>query len=334
MSINKELFGKMPDGKEVYAYTFENKFGASVKIITYGGALVSINVPDKNGVFADVTCGYDTLEEYFVGGQNQGALIGRYANRIGKGKFTLNGKEYTLYCNDGNNHLHGGKIGYNARVWDAEVVGEALVLSIFSPDGEEGYPGNLTLKVTYTFDDNNVFALDYEATCDADTVCNFTNHAYFNFGGYDGDDVKDHYGIIAADYITETDKELIPTGNLTPVDGTMYDFRTARKIEGNYDDNFVLGDAGKMKFAAKIWDSVSGRGTEVYTDQPGIQLYTGNFMDGGNPFKGGVPSRAHHALCLETQLWPDSPNHANFTNCVLKAGDTFKSRTEYRFFAE
>ncbi|MDD6265612.1 MAG: galactose mutarotase [Clostridia bacterium] len=339
MSIKKRVFGKMPDGNEVYEFTLTNKNNASVVIITYGGALVSINLPDKNGNFADVICGYDTLEEYIKGDQNQGALIGRYANRIGKGKFTLNGKEYSLALNNGNNHLHGGIIGYNRRLWDAKESSEngkdILELSVFSPDGEEGYPGNLTLKVTYSFDDNNILALDYEATTDKDTVCNFTNHSYFNFGGYQGDDIKNHTARFAAEQITETDSELIPTGNFIDVKGTKYDFLTEKNIEGEYDDNFVLGGDGTvLKFACEVRDTVSGRGCEVYTTQPGIQLYTGNFMDGGIPFKGGVPSRKHHAFCLETQLFPDSPNHPNFTNSVLKPGEVYKSRTEYRFFAK
>ncbi|MBQ4054190.1 MAG: galactose mutarotase, partial [Clostridia bacterium] len=239
-------------------------------------------------------------------------------------------------------HLHGGTKGYGLRLWDSEAVEgkgcDRVVMTVSSPDGEEGYPGNLELKVIYTFDDEDRLTLDYEAVCDADTVANFTNHAYFNLAGYASCDVKDHIVRIAADYITETDDELIPTGNLTPVDGTMYDLREGRAIEGEYDDNFVLNVSGEdfaePRLICEVNEPTTGRQIRVLTTMPGMQLYTGNMMAGGIPFKGGVESAYHSALCLETQRWPDSPNHDNFTDCTLRAGEKFTSRTVYEFSAK
>lgn len=342
MSIKKELFGKMPCGCEVYKYILTNSKGSFVEIINYGGALVSINVPDRNGKLGDIICGYDTLDEYLRGDQHQGALVGRFANRIKAGKFTLNGKEYVLATNDnGVNHLHGGTRGYGLRAWNSsceEGQGcDYVTMTISSPDGDEGYPGNLELKVVYTFDDDDRLTIDYEAVCDANTVANFTNHAYFNLAGYASCDVKGHIARIAADYITETDDELIPTGTLMPVDGTMYDLRTPRMLEGEYDDNFVLNASGEdfdePRLICEVSEPTSGRAVRVLTTMPGIQLYTGNMMEGGIPFKGGVPSARHSAFCLETQRWPDSPNHDNFTDCTLHAGERFTSRTVYEFIS-
>lgn len=342
MSIEKTAFGVTPDGKEVDKYTLTNAMGSSVEIITLGGAIRAINVPDRTGELDDVVCGYDTVEDYLNGDQSQGALVGRFANRIKAGKFTLNGREYKLARNDGNNHLHGGNVGFNKRLWEAvpEECGDCdkLHLHLTSPDGEEGYPGKLELDVTYTFDDDDRLTIEYRATTDADTVCNFTNHAYFNLAGYASCDVSDHEIWIAANYITETNDELIPTGKLLSVKGTKYDLRRAEKLTECFDDNFVLHKNGKdfkkPKFICEVNEPTTGRRVRVYTTLPGIQIYAGGFMDGGIPFKGGRPSFKHCAFCLETQRWPDSPNHENFSDCTLRAGDEYRSATVYEFSAK
>lgn len=335
----KNLFGKMPDGTPVYSYTLTNENGASITAIEYGGALSKIFMPDKNGDFADVICGFDTLEGYLINDQCQGALIGRYANRIAKGRFTLNGKEYVLGTNDGENHLHGGAGGYNSRLWNACIEEfsdcDKLTFTLFSPDGDEGYPGNLNVKVIYTLAADNTLKIEYSAKTDADTIVNLTNHAYFNLAGFNGGDIKNHKIKIAADKYTETDESLIPTGKILPVDGTKFDLREFTLLTECYDDNFVLADSDtELRFAADAFDTKSGRGVKVYTTLPGIQLYTGNFMKGDNLFKRGVAPMPHHAFCLETQYWPDSPNHDNFTDCILKAGEEYQSTTEFRFYTE
>ncbi len=334
--ISRKVFGTMPDGRDVYAYTLTNSKGASVKIMEYGGIIIDIYVPDKDGNFADVTCGYDTLADYLAEDQNQGALIGRYGNRIGKGKFTLNGEEIQLNLNDGNNHLHGGPTGFGKRVWDSEVAEhdgyDTVTLKLTSPDGDENYPGKLEVTVVYTFDEDNTLSIDYTATTDKDTLCNLTNHAYFNLAGFNGGDICNHKIRIDADRYTETDDELIPTGNLPAVDGTKFDLREFTMLTEYYDDNFCLNGEG-MRLIAEAVDTVSGRGMQVYTDLPGVQLYTGGFMGGDILYKRGVKSEPHHAFCLETQCWPDSPNHENFTNTVLRAGETYHTTTKYRFFA-
>ena len=342
MGIRKESFGRLADGTEIFKYTLKNTFGASVEIITLGGAIRALRVPDRNGALDDVVCGYDTPQEYLDGDQCQGALIGRFANRIKGGKFTLNGREYTLPKNDGENSLHGGFNGFGRKVWTASPVegkhADSLVMRLTSPDGEEGYPGNLEMKVTYTFDEVNRLSIEYEAKCDADTVCNFTNHAYFNLAGYASCDVKDHIIWMAAKYITETDDQLIPTGRLIPVKNTEYELRKPVPLTGMFDDNFVLRTSGrdfrKPRFVCEVSEPSSGRRVRVYTTLPGLQLYCGVMMDGGIPFKGGRPSFKHCAFCLETQRWPDSPNHPNFTDCTLRKGETFRSKTVYEFDAK
>ena len=334
--VSRKVFGTMPDGRDIFAYTMTNSSGASVKIMEYGGIIIDIYVPDKDGNFADVTCGYDTLEDYLAADQNQGALIGRYGNRIGKGRFTLNGKEYQLNLNDGNNHLHGGPTGFGTRVWESEVEEhdgyDTLTLKLTSPDGDENYPGKLDVTVVYTFDEENTITIDYTATTDKDTLCNLTNQAYFNLAGFNGGDICNHQIRIDADRYTETDSELIPTGNLPSVEGTKFDLREFTMLTEYYDDNFCLNGEG-MRLIAEAVDTVSGRGMQVYTDLPGVQLYTGGFMGGDILYKRGVKSEPHHAFCLETQCWPDSPNHENFTNTVLRAGETYHTTTKYHFFA-
>ncbi len=333
--IEKNFFGEI-NGREVSLYILKND-RLEVTLSDYGATIIRVRLTLKNGEVRDLIRGYDSLDSYMNADGYLGAVVGRVGNRICKGEFTLDGEKYELYCNNGVNHLHGGKIGFDKKIYNAVIEGDSILFSAVSPDGEEGYPGNLTLKVVYTFDDEDRLTLDYEAVCDADTVANFTNHAYFNLAGYASCDVKGHIARIAADYITETDDELIPTGTLMPVDGTMYDLRTPRAIEGEYDDNFVLNASGKdfdePKLVCEVSEPTSGRAVRVLTTMPGMQLYTGNMMEGGIPFKGGVPSARHSAFCLETQRWPDSPNHDNFTDCTLRAGEKFTSRTVYEFTA-
>lgn len=349
-NIEKKLFGTLSDGEEVYAYTMKNAGGMSVKILSYGGAIAEIRVPDRNGCFTDVVGGYDCLNSYVNGDGYQGALIGRFGNRIAKGKFTLNGVDYTLFCNDGANHLHGGKCGFNAKVWDVEAIDgdePSLKLHLFSPDGEEGYPGNLSLTVTYRLSAENGLSVRYEATSDKDTVINLTNHSYFNLGGYASGSIHSHELMLDADTYLATDGGLIPTGEIKSVAGTPFDFRSARKIgdginadngdiklAGGYDHcfNFVGGATEKPVKRAELYDAASGRVMTVYTDQPCVQFYSGNFLKNERyPFKGGYRQSPQTLMCLETQRMPDSINHAGFTNCVLKAGEKYNSTTEYRF---
>ncbi len=346
--ITKELFGKKPCGCPVEAYTLTNKNGSSVQILSMGGIIRKICVPDKNGVLADVVCGFDTVEGYLTGGGYQGALIGRYGNRIGKGKFTLNGVDYQLALNDGENHLHGGMKGFNQKIWDVVPFEKpdacGLILTTVSEDGEENYPGRLEIKVTYTFSDKDELSIHYEAETDADTILNMTNHAYFNLNGYDSGDILSHLLTIDADAITAIDSGLIATGENRPVEGTPFDFRTPTAIGarigeddeqltfgGGYDHNFVLNNGGKYAKIAELYSPKSGRCAEVYTDQPGVQIYAGNMMNGEVPFKRGIPQRPRHAVCMETQHAPDSPNHDNFPSVVLKKGEKYDTITTYAF---
>lgn len=351
MNIQKTLFGVLADGREVYAYTLKNANGMSVKIISYGGAIAEIKVPDKNGCFTDVVGGYDCLD-YYVGADGyQGALIGRWGNRIGKGRFTLEGKTYQLALNDnGINHLHGGNVGYNAKVWDVvEKDGDepALEMHILSPDGDEGYPGNLDLTVTYTLTKENGLVIRYVATTDQATALNLTNHTYFNLRGYASGSVRPLELWVDADTYLPTDEGLIPTGEIRSVEGTPFDFRTPKtmgkdmdvdsvdlKMAGGFDHclNFVGGETEEPVKRATLYDPESGRVMDVYTDQPCIQVYAGNFLKpDAYPFKGGFVKRPQALMCLETQKMPDSVNHDNFTNCVLKPGEVYDYTTEYRF---
>lgn len=349
LSIEKSLFGTMRDGTPVLCYTLKNASGASVKITQYGGAMVELHVPGRDGKLADVICGYDDLNGYLEGAGYHGALIGRFGNRIADGRFVLNGKEYHLAKNEGGiSHLHGGNIGFDQKIWDAvpeEKDGDCILhLFLISEDGEEGYPGRLEVKVTYTLTHDNALRIVYNAISDKDTIINLTNHAFYNLGGYDSGDVLGHELMIDADAITEVDERCIPTGKLLPVAGTPFDFRQAKPIGrdidqdcsqlrcGNgYDHNFVLNNNGSLAKIAEVYDPASGRVMEVYTDQPGVQLYTANGMNGTYPFKKGIAQTPRHALCLETQFFPDGPNHENFPSCVLRAGETYRHHTEYRF---
>jgi len=346
-AIDKKSFGKTPDGKEAFLYTLKNKNGMEVEITNFGGCVVSIKVPDKSGKFADVALGFDSVADYAKPDPYFGALIGRYGNRIAGGKFTLDGKTYQIPQNDGPNSLHGGKVGFDKRFWDAkdstDASGQHLHLHYLSPDGEQGFPGNLNVDVTYTLNDKNELSIAYTATTDKNTVLNLTNHTYFNLKGEGSGQIVDHQIMIAADRFTPVDATLIPTGELKSVAGTPFDLRKLTLISAHiddnneqlklglgYDHNFVLNSGGKMAMAAKVVEPASGRVLEVLTDQPGVQFYTGNHLDGTAKGKGHV-YKFRDGFCLETQHFPDSPNHPNFPSTELKPGETFKSTTIYRF---
>ncbi len=350
MSITKEFFGKKPCGCEVYAYTMKNANGMSAKILNMGGIVASLKVPDKAGNIADVVCGFDTVEDYLNGGGYQGALIGRIGNRIGKAEFTLDGVKYELYKNDGNNHLHGGKDGFNVKIWDVlpyEIEGNSyLELSYNSPDGEENYPGNLGVKVTYVLTADNALYIEYTAACDKKTIVNLTNHAYFNLGGYDSGDVLNHTLWLDADKVSDVDDELIPTGDSLCVCETPFDFRTPKtlgkdinednvllKRGGGYDHNFILNADGTIKHIGTLTDTASGRAMKVYTDQPCIQIYSANMIDeSACAFKGGVAQKKRCAVCMETQHMPDSINHPGFTDVTLTPGQIYRTTTIYKFY--
>ena len=331
--IKKSVFDKLSCGTEIISYTISNDAGASVVILNYGGIIQKINVPDKDSNIKDIICGFDTIEGYKTGGGYQGALLGRYCNRIKEGKFTLNGVDYVLAKNDGGlNHLHGGDIGFDSKIWGVEVVGDdTLIMTLTSPDGEEGYPGNLDIKVTYTFDAGSALTIRYEATTDKDTVLNMSNHAYFNLNGYDGGDVLSDLLFIDSCEITEIDEELIPTGRILPVEGTKFDFRQFRAIEFPFDNNFVVTPDGTIKYVAEVRSPKTGIAMEVYTNKPAVQLYNGVMMKSPVNFKNSVPQIPLHAVCLETQYYPDSPNHDNFPSCVLKPDGKYDFTTVYKF---
>ncbi len=351
MSISKKFFGKLSDGREVFAYTMTNSNGVSAKILTYGGAIAQLCVPDRNGCFTDVVGGYDCLDSYVNGDGYQGALIGRIGNRICKGKFTLEGKEYSMFINNGVNHLHGGQYGYNAKVWDvleAEDADEPILkLHILSPDGDEGYSGNLDVTVTYTLTNQNGLCIHYEATTDKTTIVNLTNHCYFNMNGYASGSIAEQILMLDADTYLPTDDTLIPTGEIKSVEGTPFDFRAPKKIgkdigaddndlllAGGYDHcfNFVGGESKTPVKRAELYSEESGRVMEVYTNQPCVQFYSGNFLKNEKyPFKGGYRQVKQTLLCLETQKMPDSINHKNFTDCVLTPDKKYDYTTEYRF---
>lgn len=350
MSIEKSLFGKLADGREVYAYTLKNANGMSAKILSYGGAIAELRVPDRNGCFSDVVGGYDCIESYVDAAGYQGALIGRFGNRINKGKFTLDGVDYSLYINNHDNHLHGGKFGFNSKIWDVtEIDGDepSLKLHILSPDGDEGYPGDLDLTVTYHLSNNNGLSIRYEATTSKATILNLTNHCYFNIGGYASGSVHSHELMLDADTFLPTDSRLIPTGEIRSVEGTPFDFRTPKKIgqdigsdceairiAGGYDHcfNFTGGETTEPVKRCQVYDEVSGRVMSVYTNQPCVQFYTGNSLNNEKyHFKGGYRQCPQTFLCLETQHMPDSINHSNFTNCVLRPNEKYDYTTEYRF---
>ncbi|PYN82528.1 MAG: galactose-1-epimerase [Candidatus Rokuibacteriota bacterium] len=348
VETRREAFQKEIDGRKVDLFTLKASTGMVVKITNQGGKIVQLLVPDKDNHLGDVVLGYETVDQYVTGRASFGAIIGRYANRIAKGRFTLNGREYQLPVNNGPNHLHGGK-GTHFLVFDARQLDErTLQLTYNFKDGEEGYPGNTNLKVVYAVTDDQQLRITYEAVTDRPTVVNFTNHAFFNLAGEGRGDVLDHELTVNADRFTPIDATSIPTGELRAVKGTPMDFtRPARigarindsdeqlKFGTGYDHNYVLNKtAGELSFAARLSDPVSGRIMEVYTTEPGMQLYTGNFLTGKAPNdvgKGGKPYPVRSAVCLETQHFPDSPNKAGFPTTVLNPGQWFTSTTVYKF---
>ncbi|HYG97572.1 MAG TPA: aldose epimerase family protein [Terriglobales bacterium] len=332
------------DGKPVFYYVLKNKNGLEAKLTNYGATLISLSVPDRNGKFDDVVLGYDDVSGYEKGTSYIGATIGRYGNRIGKAKFTLNEQTYTLATNDGPNSLHGGTKGFNKVVWEtSHVSANAIQFTYLSKDGEEGYPGNLTAKITYTLTDDNELRLDYEAATDQDTIQNLTHHSYFNLAAADSD-ILAHELVLNANRFTPVDGGLIPTGELREVEGTPFDFRkqtaiSARinqddeqlKLGRGYDHNWVLnGELGKLQLAAQVYEPRSGRTMEVTTTEPGIQFYSGNFLN-GEKGKGGKPMAYRTGFCLETQHFPDSPNHAEFPTTTLKAGQQYRTTTVFKF---
>lgn len=350
MSIVKQQFGITPDGCMTHRYTMKNEAGMSVSILDFGGAIQQILVPDRDGRFCDVVGGYDHIYDYYYGDGYQGALIGRVGNRICRGKFTLEGKDYSLYINNGENHLHGGKVGFDHKIWEVTPTdGEepSLALHYVSPDGEEGYPGTLDVHVTYTLKKTNALSIRYTATTDRTTILNLTNHCYFNLGGFASGKVYDHELWLDADTYLPTDETLIPTGEQKSVAGTPFDFRTPKavgkdffaedtnlKLGGGYDHcfNFVGGESKEPVCRASLYDPKSGREMRVITNQPCVQFYSGNFLTNEkHPFKGGYPQAQRNALCLETQHMPDSINQKGFTNVVLKPGEKYDYTTEYVF---
>jgi aldose 1-epimerase len=347
-SITKAPFGKLADGAPVDIYTLKNAAGMEVAITTYGGRLVSLKAPGRDGKFADVVLGFDNLQGYLGEHPYFGALVGRYGNRIAKGKFKLDGKEYKLAINNGANALHGGLKGFDKVLWTGrEVPGgdPSLELTYVSKDGEEGYPGSLTEKVTYTLTSANELRIDYSATTDKDTVVNVTNHSYFNLAGQGQGDILRHVLQLNASKFTPVDAGLIPTGELKSVEGTPFDFRQPTvigaginaadeqvKLGGGYDHNFVVdGAPGTLRLAARVSEPTSGRILEVSTTEPGVQFYTGNFLDGTVKGKGGVAYAKRTGFCLETQHFPDSPNHPDFPTTTLKPGAEYKSTTVFKF---
>jgi aldose 1-epimerase len=346
--VDKAEFGKMPDGTVVEAYTLYNRQGASARVITYGATLTELRVPDKNGKMGDVVLGFDNLEGYLGQHPYFGGTIGRYGNRIAKGKFTLDGKEYQLFLNNGPNSLHGGQVGFNRRVWKVEELkdkeGAAVRFSYLSKDGEENYPGNLNVSVTYTLTNTDELKLQYSAETDKDTVLNITNHSYFNLSGTDTGNILKYILYINADKYTPVDSTLIPTGEIASVVGTPLDFLKPTAIGarigelkeiGGYDHNYALnGKAGTLRAAAKVTDPESGREMEVLTTEPGVQFYSAIGLNGSIKGKGGVGYEKYGAICLETQHFPDSPNHPNFLSAVLKPGTKFYSETIYKFTAK
>jgi len=344
--ISHADFGKTSDGKGVQIYTLTNSHNLEARIITYGGAVVSLKTPDKTGAMGDIVQGFDSLAGYLAPEPYFGALIGRYGNRIGHAKFTLNGKEFPLAKNDGDNTLHGGKKGFDKVVWTGrELPDGGLELTYTSPDLEEGFPGTLKATVTYHLTDADELKIEYSATTDKDTVVNLTNHTYWNLKGAGSGDILGHLMTINADRFTPVDAGLIPTGELRPVAGTPFDFRKATaigarinqaeeqlKLGKGYDHNWVLNRTGAGdSLAAHVEEPTTGRVMEVYTTEPGIQFYTGNFLDGTLKGKGGKVYGHRYALCLETQHFPDSPNKPKFPSTTLKPGQTYHSVTSYKF---
>jgi aldose 1-epimerase len=347
-NVRKELFGNLPDGTPIDVYTL-SEGPIEARVTNYGGYLVSLKVPDRNGKSEDIVLGFDNLDGYVNNNTHKGTaylgpIVGRYANRIANGTFTLDGKQYSLAVNNGPNALHGGIYGFHRMVWKGELVPEGVKLTYLSKDGEEGYPGNLTVVVCYTLH-KGALTIDYSATTDKDTILNLTNHSYFNLKGQGKGDILDHKLTLHASQFTWADANLVPTGEIKPVEGTPLDFRKSTRIgeridadyeqlrlAGGYDQNWVLDSGGrKLAEAAEVYEPTTGRVMRVLTDQPGVQLYTGNFFDGTITGKGGIVYQRHYGLCLETQHFPDSPHHPNFPTTELKPGQRFHRVTVFSF---
>ena len=347
--VAKTPFGSLPDGRAVSAFTLTNANGVELRAIDYGGIVTSIRTRDRTGVLGDIVLGYDDLAGYLKSTPYFGAIVGRYGNRIAKGKFTLDGASYTLAVNNGQNTLHGGLVGFDKVLWNAtpfdSATSSGLVLTYTSADGEEGYPGAVSVRVTYTLTDDNEFSIDYHATTTKATPINLTQHTYFNLGGDGSGDVLKQEIAIDADAFTPVDSTLIPTGVLQPVTGSPFDLRkptaigahigdddTQLKIAGGYDHNFVLNrTAAGLAHAARVVDPASGRTLDVNTTEPGVQFYTGNFLDGTLTGKSGHVYRHRNGFCLETQHFPDSPNQPAFPSTILRPGSEYRSRTVYTF---
>jgi aldose 1-epimerase len=340
-------YGELPDGTPVDSYLLFNSRGTRARVITYGALLTELDVRDRNGKLGDVVLGFDDLKGYLGGHPYFGATVGRVANRIAKGKFTLDGKEYKLATNNGPNALHGGVKGFDKVVWKVLDKGSGggksyVKFGYTSKDGEEGYPGTLTCTVTYTLTDDDELRIDYSATTDKATPVNLTNHSYFNLAGPASGDVLGHELKLEADKYTPTDETLIPTGKIEPVKGTPLDFTKSEKIgarigelkgdPGGYDHNFVLNSGGKkLALAATVYEPKTGRVMEMLTTEPGVQFYSGNFLDGSNKGKGGAAYKKHQGFCLEAQHFPDSVNHPDFPSMILKPGETYSQTTVYKF---
>ncbi|MBI4408200.1 MAG: galactose mutarotase [Gemmatimonadetes bacterium] len=350
-SVSQAPFGATPDGKTVSVYTLRNRNGMEARIITYGGVILSLKVPDRNGKPGDVVLGYDSLPAYLASSPYFGALIGRYGNRIARGRFTLDGRTYTLATNNGPNHLHGGLQGFDKVVWEAEPFttpdSVGIIFRYTSTDGEEGYPGTLRAQVVYNLTNDNALMFDYTASTDKPTPVNLTQHSYFNLAGDGARDILGHVVRVNADRFTPVDSTLIPTGELRSVVGTPFDFRTAHAIGERigrddeqlrfglgYDHNFVLNRTGvgrDLVLAAEVHEPTTGRVMEIFTTEPGLQFYSGNFLDGTLRGKGGVVYRQRYGFAMETQHFPDSPNQAAFPSTILRPGREYRSRTIYRF---
>jgi aldose 1-epimerase len=347
IQVSRKPFGQMPDGRDVSLFSLRNTKGAEALISNYGGIVTSLKMPDRNGNYGDVVLGYDNLADYLKESPFFGALIGRYGNRIARGKFTLDGQQYTLATNNYPNALHGGNKGFDKVLWEPTILtgpdGASLKLTYLSKDGEEGYPGNLSVTVVYTLTEDNALKIDYTATTDKDTVVNLTQHSYFNLAGQDS--ILNHVVMIPADKFTPVDSTLIPTGELRPVDGTPFDFRTPTaigtrinqddeqlKFGKGYDHNWVINKPmGQFGLMARVTEPTTGRVLEVMSDQPGLQFYSGNFLDGTLKGKGGRVYQFRAAFCMEPQHYPDSPNQPQFPSVVLKPGQVYRNTIVYKF---
>jgi aldose 1-epimerase len=343
MGISVDSFGQLQDGREVHLFTLSNDNGMEVNIMNFGGIITSLKVPDQDGVSDNIVLGFDNLEDYLSGHPYFGALIGRYGNRIANGSFEIDGTEYQLARNDGNHHLHGGEIGFDKVLWNADITDEgSLKLTYLSEDGEEGYPGNLEVTVIYTLTDDNELVIDYGAETDQATHVNLTAHSYFNLSGDLSSDILGHTLKINAGNYTPVDSELIPTGEIRNVENTPFDFRNFHEVgsridqvDGGYDHNLVLdGTSGELRLAAELVHRETGRKLSLYTTEPGIQFYSGNFLDGSLAAPDGTPYGQYAGLCLEPQHFPNSPNESGFPSTILRPGERYESQTIYSFTVE